>query len=312
MTFPGKPHEVVAVRDLSFSLGQGETLGIVGESGSGKTITLLSLLNLTPPQGKISARTKIEFMGNDILGTTDAALLRVRGAQIGMVFQNPSSALNPVLKIGDQISETVRAHESITGEEARERALIALDEVGLPDATRVYSSFPHTLSGGMQQRVMIAMAIISRPLLLIADEPTTSLDVTVQAQIIQLLRNLVDGSGMALILVSHDLGVINQVVDRTIVMYLGEAVEDSPTRELLENPTHPYTAGLIASVPTVGAEGPSRGIPGRQPVAQQRPDGCPFHPRCARRIDRCSVLKPEYLATSPGRRCACWLTQDLT
>jgi oligopeptide/dipeptide ABC transporter ATP-binding protein len=282
----------------------------VGESGSGKTVTALSLLNLIPPPGQISAESIIEFDGVNLLGASRAQLREIRGGQIGTVFQNPGAALNPVLTAGDQVTETVLAHRNTTQQEAKERAREALQRVGLTD-TSTFSAYPHMLSGGMQQRVMIAMAIVTEPTLLIADEPTTSLDVTVQAQIVCLLRELVDETNMALIMISHDLGVINQVVDRTIVMYLGEAIEDAPTTELLRSPSHPYTSGLIASVLKVGGSSPANGIPGRQPIAQQRPCGCSFHPRCDVKTTKCETARPEAIAVGPRHYSACWLNHPL-
>ncbi len=236
--------------DLSFEVNEGETVGIVGESGSGKSVTALALLNLISPPGEIRAESQIVFFGEDILRADTKTLRKIRGGQIGIIFQNPAASFNPVLTIGSQIDETLRAHRPVSRNEARKTSIDTLSKVGLPHPETVYSSFPHSLSGGMQQRAAIAMAIVANPQLLIADEPTTALDVTVQAQIIQLLRDLTDASETALIIISHDLGVINQIADRTIVLHRGQLVEDAPTRQLIEQPHHPQSALLVQAAPT--------------------------------------------------------------
>ncbi|HEX9780368.1 MAG TPA: ABC transporter ATP-binding protein [bacterium] len=293
---------VRAVNGASLRVGEGDTVGLVGESGCGKSVTASAVLGLVPsPPGELAAG-RILFDGRDLARASREELRRVRGAKIGMVFQDPLSALNPVLTIEAQLTETLHAHERLSRADARARALEALRDVGLPDPAQHLKAYPHQLSGGMRQRVMIAMAIVLRPALLIADEPTTALDVTVQAQLIALLRELKRRHRMAMLLISHDLGVVVQLAERIAVMYAGHVVEEAPTVELFRRPRHPYTRGLLEAVPGRGT--PARGIPGAVPDAAALPGGCPFHPRCPRAQTRCREVFPDDTG-SLGRRFAC-------
>ena len=276
------------VEDVSFDVAPGETLGLVGESGCGKTVSSLAVMGLIPSaNGRITAGS-VRFQGLDLLHVDAEALRQVRGDRIAMVFQEPMTSLNPSFTIGDQISLAVRAHRQVSKAAARTRAVEVLDRVGIPDASRRVDDYPHTFSGGMRQRAMIAMALACEPDLLIADEPTTALDVTVQAQILELLRSLKDESGMAMLFVTHDLGVVADICDRVAVMYAGQMVEQAPTDRLFVRPRHPYTAGLLASMPQWSVPGqPLAVIPGRVPPAGEMPTGCRFRSRCPHSIAAC-------------------------
>jgi len=284
---------VRAVNGVSLSVAAGETLGLVGESGCGKSVTGLSILRLLPsPPGRITGG-RIAFEGEDVLAASMPRMREIRGAAISMIFQDPLSALNPVMTSGRQVMELVQAHERVGEAQARERMLTALRDAGLPDPAAAADAYPHELSGGMRQRVMIAMAIVLRPQLVIADEPTTAVDVTVQAQLISLFQRLKATHGMALLLISHDLGVVAQLADRIAVMYAGHVVEEAPTKELFRSPRHPYTRGLLDSIPSRQAPGTlPQGIPGTVPDPVTLPSGCPFHPRCPRRVERCPQTFP--------------------
>lgn len=271
-----------AVDRVSFSVEAGETVGIVGESGCGKSVTGLSILRLIPrPPGKIVNGT-ISYQGEDLLAASEDTLRSLRGRAISMIFQEPMSSLNPVLTCGDQVQEAIRVHEKMKSEESRRRVLELLDTVGIPDPAQCAKAYPHQLSGGMRQRVMIAMALACQPDLLIADEPTTALDVTVQAQILDLLRQLQEQFGMAVLLISHDLGVVAETAHRILVMYAGQIVEQGRVRDIFHQPLHPYTCGLLASIPNAraGNREPMTAISGRVPAAEDLPSGCRFHPRC--------------------------------
>jgi len=241
--------KVSAVRDVSFSIGSGEALGLVGESGSGKSVTSLAIMGLLPVQARISG--SIRFAGDELLTASPDALRRLRGRAITMIFQEPMTALNPLMRVGDQIAETVLAHERVSGKEARQRAVAAMNEVAIPDPERRARDYPHQLSGGQRQRVMIAMAIVNRPQLLIADEPTTALDVTVQAQILDLLQHLREKFSLSMLFISHDLGVVSQVSDRVMVMYRGQILESGNARQVFTSPAHDYTRGLLHAIPTL-------------------------------------------------------------
>ncbi|QCO04199.1 ABC transporter ATP-binding protein [Azospirillum argentinense] len=286
-----------AVRELSFSVRSGEMLAIVGESGCGKSLTALALLGLVPPPGRVTGGT-VRLEGRDLLALDEAALRRVRGARISMIFQEPMTALNPVLTVGEQIMEAILEHEPVSRKAARERTLALLERVRIPDPERRFAEYPHRLSGGMRQRVMIAMALAGAPAVLVADEPTTALDVTIQAQILGLIDELRREQGTAVVFITHDLGVVSRYVDRVLVMYAGRKVEERDTRDLFADPLHPYTRGLIAAQPRAGsgAAGAVRErlaeIPGTVPALAAMPPGCAFAPRCPLADARCAQAVP--------------------
>ena len=306
------PHgDLPVIRDICFTVAAGERVGIVGESGCGKTVTGLTVLRLLPERSlRLSGR--IIFGGRDLLTLSARQMRALRGCEIAMIFQDPTSALDPVFTIGDQIGEAYRAHFPTTRKEARERAIAALASVGIPAPERRCDDYPHHLSGGMRQRVMIAMALICEPKLLIADEPTTALDVTVQAQIIELLSRLSERMKTTLIFITHDLGVVAEICTRMITMYAGEIVEDAPVDDVLVTPRHPYTAGLLRSLPGLAARRsvlPS--IPGRVPQLGQMPKGCRFQPRCQHALARCA--KPQTLSEfSASHYVRCTRAREIT
>ena len=302
---------VQAVSGSSFSVDRGETLGIVGESGSGKSVTVRSILRLIRPPGRIAAG-RVLLDGVDLLALDERAMTAVRGREISMVFQEPSAALNPVLTVGEQISEVLITHLGMGKGEARERAVAHLRDVGIPAAERRCRDYPHQLSGGMQQRCMIAIALACDPKLLIADEPTTSLDVTIQAQILTLLANLVREKGAGLIFITHDIGVIAQIAERIMVMYAGKIAELGSTAQVIDDPQHPYTAELLKSLPSLGTERGVRleEIAGDVPDLTDVPPGCRFHPRCPRAFERCAQEVPPLDETGGARRVACWLYDE--
>jgi oligopeptide/dipeptide ABC transporter ATP-binding protein len=294
-----------AVRDVSFSLAPGEVLGLVGESGSGKSVTSLAIMRLLPPQALVEGR--IVFQDEDLLKVSDEKIRGLRGAQISMIFQEPMTALNPVMRVGDQVAEAVLAHGKVSRQEAGRQAIEALNDVALADAERRSRDFPHQLSGGMRQRVMIAMAIVNHPRLLIADEPTTALDVTVQAQVLELLAELRRKFGLAMLFISHDLAVVSKVADRVAVMYAGSVVEMAPTDAIFRRAQHPYTMGLLRAVPTVHADRtrPLATIEGTVPSAPNLPPGCAFEPRCEIRVPECRNALPPLVETEPGHWARC-------
>ena len=307
VSFPGKTGAISPVDGLSLSIARGETLALVGESGAGKSLTALAVLQLLPPAGRIEPPSVLRLEATDLLALKGEALRRIRGRRIGMVFQDPMTSLNPVLTVGDQISETILAHFPLPPREAKRRAEALLVEVGLGDGSGRYSNYPHELSGGMRQRVMLAIALAAEPELLIADEPTSALDVTVQAQILELIDRLRAAHGMAMLLITHDLGVVAGRADRVAVMYAGRIVEEAPTPELFLHPEHPYTQGLFASLPRLrGKRIPLRPIPGTVPVPGQWPAGCRFHPRCPKIMPICTTEPPE-VRLGPARSMRCWL-----
>jgi oligopeptide/dipeptide ABC transporter ATP-binding protein len=301
---PGR--EQVAVDGVSFALAPGEVIGIVGESGSGKSLTALSILRLVPsPPGRI-ASGRIVFRDRNLVELGEGAMNKIRGADIAMIFQEPMTALNPVFTIGEQIAETLRIHEGLDRKAARERARGLLEKVGISNPGQRLDQYPHELSGGMRQRVMIAIALACQPQLLIADEPTTALDVTIQAQILALLRDLQRELGMSVVLITHDLGVVAQVVDRVAVMYAGRIVEEGPVAAVFEKPSHPYTRLLLESIPSLEhdqARLPA--IPGMVPSLSQLPSGCRFHPRCPQARPACAERSPPAIEVEPGHRAAC-------
>ena len=302
---------VHAVNGISYALKEGETLGIVGESGCGKSVSVLSIMRLLPsPPAKISG--SVRFKGTDLLTLSESEMRKVRGAQIGMVFQDPLTSLNPVLTIGYQMTEPLQLHLGMNKEEARERAAELLEMVGIPQAANRLDDYPHQFSGGMRQRVMIAMALACNPALLIADEPTTALDVTIQAQIVDLMKRLQDELGMTLIWITHDLGVVAGLAERVIVMYAGFIVEDALIDSLYENPRHPYTKALLNSLPRMdGSPGEKlETIEGLPPDLLALPKGCPFAARCKFAREICFEQRPPLEEVTPGHRLACWIDVD--
>jgi peptide/nickel transport system ATP-binding protein len=301
----------VAVEGLSFDVKRGETLCIVGESGCGKSLTALSILRLLPrPYGRIGAGS-ILLDGQDLTRLGEAEMRAIRGRAISMIFQEPMTSLNPVLTIGEQIAETVMVHEGLDRKACLERALEMLRQVRIPEPERRLGEYPHQLSGGMRQRVMIAMALACRPRLLLADEPTTALDVTIQAQILDLVRELQEETGTAVILITHDLGVVAEMAARVLVMYAGHKVEEGSAEEIFDAPTHPYTRGLMAAMPHLSGGKGERGrlneIPGVVPALDARPPGCAFAPRCERAMDRCHVEAPALVKVGGTHAAACWV-----
>ncbi len=300
---------VHAVNGVSFTLKEGETLGIVGESGCGKSVTVMSVMRLIPtPPGRVVAGEAF-YQGKDLLTMTDNEIRHIRGSQISMIFQDPMTSFNPVLTIGRQLSEPLEAHESMSQHQARERAAEMLSVVGIPNAADRLNDYPHQFSGGMRQRAMIAMALCCKPNILIADEPTTALDVTIQAQITDLVRHLRDEFDMAMIWITHDLGIIAGLADRVDVMYAGFIIETAPVKELYARPQHPYTLGLLGSIPRMDQHARRRlvSIDGLPPVLYQKPAACPFAPRCSYAVDRCWLENPPLVRVERDHHTACWV-----
>jgi len=301
----------LAVNGINFQLHRGETLALVGESGCGKTVSALSILRLLPePPAKITSG-EIIFKNRNLLSLNAKQMREIRGKEIGMIFQDPMTSLNPVLTIGEQLNETLLRHKSLNKKEALKTSAQLLGKVELPSPEEKLKQYPHQLSGGMRQRVMIAMALACDPKILIADEPTTALDVLIQAQILELLENLKKETGMSMLLITHDLGVVTEIAERIMVMYTGEGVEIGSTRDLLDNPHHPYTKGLISSRPHLGST-KEQGqrlteISGSVPPVHQRPTGCAFHPRCDWSIEQCKTQKPLLQNTNQNRQFSCHL-----
>jgi oligopeptide/dipeptide ABC transporter ATP-binding protein len=301
---------VRAVDGVSFDVREGETLAVVGESGSGKSVTSLSILRLIPsPPGRIVSGS-IRFRGRELLELSNAEMRRIRGREISMIFQEPMTSLNPVYTCGDQIMESLIVHERLSRRAARARAIELLRIVGIPSPEQRVDEYPHQMSGGMRQRVMIAMALACRPSILIADEPTTALDVTIQAQILELLERLQGEFGMAVILITHDLGVVAETADRVVVMYGGQVVEQCDVRAAFQRPRHPYTAGLLRSLPRLGQREPLRVIPGTVPNPAHFPPGCRFEPRCAVAQPRC-LAPPALEEVEPGHGARCWRSGEI-
>jgi oligopeptide/dipeptide ABC transporter ATP-binding protein len=302
---------LTAVRDLSFSIATGEVLGLVGESGSGKSVTSLALMGLLPPHARVSGEILLangdDNEVHDLLRLSSEAMRPLRGSQLAMIFQEPMTALNPLMRVGDQVAEAVLAHNEVGKKDAWTRAVVALSEVGITDTERRSRDYPHQLSGGMRQRVMIAMAIVNRPRLLIADEPTTALDVTIQAQILELLADLRTRFGLTMLFISHDLAVVSQVADRVAVMYAGNLVELGARRDIFAAPAHPYTRGLLTAVPTLRThrDRPLQTIEGTVPPLHAMPPGCPFEPRCGFRVRECAAGLPPLIEVSPGHWARC-------
>jgi peptide/nickel transport system ATP-binding protein len=301
---------LAAVRDLSFTIAPREVLGLVGESGSGKSVTSLALMRLLPPQARVAGELLFangNGSSHDLLQLPDEGMRTLRGSQMAMIFQEPMTALNPVMRVGEQIAEAVAVHAQVTKKVAWDRAVAVMEDVAIPDAALRARDYPYQLSGGMRQRVMIAMAVVNRPALLIADEPTTALDVTVQAQIIQLLAELRAKFGLAMLFISHDLAVVSQVADRIAVMYAGNLVELGSKHDIFHAPAHPYTRGLLNAVPTLKTDRtrPLATIEGTVPAMNAVPPGCPFEPRCDFRIAECTRHLPPLLEVSPGHWARC-------
>jgi len=301
---------VKSVDRISFSMEEGEVLGVVGESGGGKSVTGFSVIKLIDPPGKITA-DKIEFDGEDLMAKAEKEMNKIRGNKITMIFQDPMTSLNPVYTIEKQITEVLKLHQpGITKAECHARCVELLKEVGIPNAEERLKCYPHQFSGGMRQRVVIAIALASEPKLIIADEPTTALDVTIQAQVLQLMKRLVNEKGCALMLITHDLAVVSETTDRVNVMYCGHIVESAPTKELIAKPLHPYTQGLLASIPGSGhsdSEDRLTVIPGMVPNMFDLPKGCKFAPRCSKCMGICNEVEPETITVSEGRQVACHL-----
>jgi oligopeptide transport system ATP-binding protein len=310
VTFALHKSQVRAVSDLSFSLGAGETLAVVGESGSGKSQAFLGMMGLLAKNGHASGRVLLG--GVDLIGLSSEHLDQYRGKDIAMIFQDPMTSLNPSLKVRTQLAEVLVRHQGAAPEAAQKTVIEMLERVGMPEPVKRANAYPHELSGGMRQRVMIAMALLCKPKILIADEPTTALDVTVQAQMLDLFKTLTNDLGTALVLITHDLGVVAGLADRMMVMYGGRAVEKGPVDSLFYDPRHPYTLGLLHSTPNVGVRArrldPIEGLP---PSLEHLPSGCAFHPRCAFRFDRCFAERPPLTPVEANREKACWYNGPL-
>ena len=299
----------LAVDDISFEVRSGETLGLVGESGSGKSVTALSIMGLVQPPGRI-AGGRILFKGRDLLALPESEMRAIRGAGISLIFQEPMTALNPVFTIGDQIAEALLVHGRTTRRDARSAVIGLLEKVRIPDPQARVDDYPHQLSGGMRQRVLIAMAIACKPALVIADEPTTALDVTIQAQILDLLREMKSAFNLSLLLITHDLGVVAETADRVAVMYGGRIVEEGPVRAIFREPQHPYTRGLLASMPGRSTGRRLRAIEGSVPVLGAFPTGCAFHPRCPDRFEPCNGEPPQAYRVGEAHTARCYLHTD--
>ncbi|RNB87489.1 ABC transporter ATP-binding protein [Brevibacillus fluminis] len=311
VNFRNDNREITVVHNISFHINQGETVGVVGESGCGKSITSLSIMQLVPtPPGRI-ASGEIRYKGTNLLSLKSKEMNQIRGNEISMIFQEPMTSLTPVFTIGRQLDEVIRLHTKASKKEAKERSIDMLKLVGISRAEQIYASYPHELSGGMRQRVMIAIGLACNPNLLIADEPTTALDVTIQAQILDLMRELKEKTGSSILFITHDLGVVAEMCDRVIVMYAGEIVEEADVDTIFNDPRHPYTRGLLASIPKI--EEKKRhlySIPGQVPPVGSITQGCRFRERCDSAIDRCVTDNPALVAVAANHACRCWLQAD--
>lgn len=304
---------VKAVNDVSFQIREGETIGIVGESGCGKSVTAMSLMRLIPnPPGKIVGGDII-FDGKSVLEMTEEELMEFRGDKVSVIFQEPMTSLNPVFTVGDQISEAIILHQKLSNSDARKKAIEMINLVGIPRADKIVDSYPHELSGGMRQRIMIAMALSCNPRLLIADEPTTALDVTIQAQILDLMRNLKEKLNTSIMLITHDLGVVAEMCEYVVVMYAGKVAEESTATDIYKNPMHPYTQGLLKSKPALNQDPEEKrlySIPGQVPNPIGMPDYCYFCDRCEKAFDKCKKQIPPLIEVEPGHKVACWLYEE--
>lgn len=304
---------VKAVNDVSFQIREGETIGIVGESGCGKSVTAMSLMRLIPnPPGKIVGGDII-FDGKSVLEMTEEELMEFRGDKVSVIFQEPMTSLNPVFTVGDQISEAIILHQKLSKSDARKKAIEMINLVGIPRADKIVDSYPHELSGGMRQRIMIAMALSCNPKLLIADEPTTALDVTIQAQILDLMKNLKEKLNTSIMLITHDLGVVAEMCEYVVVMYAGKVAEESTATDIYKNPMHPYTQGLLKSKPALNQDAEEKrlySIPGQVPNPIGMPDYCYFCDRCEKAFDKCKKAIPPLIEVEPGHKVACWLYEE--
>jgi oligopeptide/dipeptide ABC transporter ATP-binding protein len=310
ISFPTERGEAVPVSHVDLTIERGETVALVGESGSGKSLTGLALLGLVPPPGRVDAGSRILLDGDDIAGLSSAAMRSIRGRRIGIVFQDALTSLTPVLTVGDQLREAVSAHRRVSAKEAREAALALLAEVGLPDPAASYAAYPHELSGGQRQRALIAIALAGQPDLLIADEATTALDVTIQAQVLETLDGLRATRGMAVLLITHDLGIVAGRADRVVVMYAGQIVETATTQQLFDAPAHPYTRALFRAMPRLdGSTDRLAAIQGSVPLPDEWRPGCRFQPRCPEALPQCATLEPPVVPLAPpgGATSRCWL-----
>lgn len=304
---------VKAVNDVSFKIKEGETIGIVGESGCGKSVTAMSLMRLIPnPPGKIVGGDII-FDGKSVLEMTEEELMEFRGDKVSVIFQEPMTSLNPVFTVGDQISEAIILHQKLSKSDARKKSIEMINLVGIPRADKIVDSYPHELSGGMRQRIMIAMALSCNPRLLIADEPTTALDVTIQAQILDLMKNLKEKLNTSIMLITHDLGVVAEMCEYVVVMYAGKVAEESTATDIYKNPMHPYTQGLLKSKPALNQDSDEKrlySIPGQVPNPIGMPDYCYFCDRCEKAFDKCKKAIPPLIEVEPGHKVACWLYEE--
>lgn len=309
-TFRTADGEIPAVRNVSFSVNKSETLCIVGESGCGKSITSLSIMGLLPSNGSIKSGS-IQLEGTDLTKLTTDELRKIRGNKISMIFQEPMTALNPVITIGYQLREPLMIHQKLSKQEVNQKGIELLKQVGIPYPEKRMTQYPHELSGGMRQRVMIAISLACTPGLLIADEPTTALDVTIQSQILDLIHELQDELGMGVIMVTHDMGVVAEIADKVMVMYAGEKIEEGPVEEIFNHPSHPYTRGLLSSVPNVDdPDFELKAIPGSTPSLNEQITGCRFHPRCEHALARCKVEVPKEFTIKDGHTVKCWLSEE--
>jgi oligopeptide/dipeptide ABC transporter ATP-binding protein len=308
LTFPAETGRVAVVDHVNLTIARGETLALVGESGCGKSLTALAIMRLLPKPGRIEAASRIQFDGRNLIELSVPEMRSIRGGAIGMIFQEPMTSLNPVTTVGGQVLEAVSLHERLSRSAARERVIELFQMVGIPDPRTRFAAYPHQLSGGLKQRVMIAMAMAARPRLLIADEPTTALDATIRVQILELLRQLSSATGTAVLLITHDFGVVNEIADRVAVMYAGMIVEEGTRRELLSDPRHPYAQGLLKSIPRPEARGGKlEEIKGVVPRPGRWPHGCRFAPRCPHAFERCRAELPQRTAVSATRGAWCHL-----
>ena len=310
--FPTRHGILTALSGVSFDIMPGEVLGVVGESGAGKSMTGAAVIGLIERPGRI-AGGEVHLQGKRIDNLPEEEMRGIRGRRIGMIFQDPLTSLNPLYRISEQLVETIRTHLPLSQADARKKAVALLDRVGIPDAGRRIDDYPHQFSGGMRQRVVIALALCAEPALVIADEPTTALDVSVQAQIIDVMKELCAEQGAAIMLITHDMGVIAETADRVAVMYAGRIAEIGPVRDVIKDARHPYSAGLMGAIPKMG-ENLDRllQIPGAMPRLSAIPQGCPFNPRCSHVFDRCREYRPAASEIAPGRRVACWLYPEVT